>query len=47
MKYWYQKPHQLLSEYVRTVLILEGSSEPDPEKLPLFTNDMPALFYRT
>ena len=47
MKYWYQKPHQLLSEYVRTILILEGFSEPDPEKLPLFTNGMPALFCRT
>ena len=47
MKYWYQKPHQLLSEYVRTVLTLEGFSEPDPKKLPLFTNGMPALFCRT
>ena len=47
MKYWYQKPHKLLSEYIRTVLILEGFSEPDPKKLPLFTNGMPALFCRT
>ena len=47
MKYWYQKPNPLLSEYIRTVLILEGFSEPDPEKLPLFTNGMPALFCRT
>ena len=46
MKHWYQKPHQLLSEYVRTVLILEGFSESTSESLPLFTNGMPALFYR-
>ena len=47
MKYWYQKPHSLLSEYVRTVLILEGFSEPDADQLPLVTNGMPALFYKT
>jgi len=47
MKYWYQKRHQLLSEYVRTVLILEGFSEPDTEQLPLVTTGMPALFCRT
>jgi AraC-like DNA-binding protein len=43
MKYWYQKPHQLLSEYVRTVLILEGFSKSQSVQLPLFTNGMPAL----
>jgi AraC-like DNA-binding protein len=47
MKYWYQKPNQSLSEYVRTVLILEGFSQPDPAQLPLFTNGMPALLCRT
>lgn len=47
MKYWYQKAHQLLSAYVRTVLILEGFSESDPPALPLFTNGMPALLCRT
>ena len=47
MKYWYQKPHQLLSEYVRTVLILEGFSQPATEQLPLVTNGMPALLCRT
>jgi len=47
MKYWYQKPNQLLSEYVRTVLILEGFSQPDAEQLPLVTNGMPALLYQT
>lgn len=47
MKSWYQKPNQLLSEYVRTVLILEGFSQPDAEQLPLVTNAMPALLCRT
>jgi len=47
MKYWYQKPHQLISEYLRTVLILEGFSESPAALLPLFTNGMPALVCRT
>ena len=47
MKYWYQKPNQLLSEYVRTVLILEGFSQPDAGQLPLVTSGMPALLCRT
>lgn len=47
MKYWYQKPPQLLSDYVRTVLIIEGFSQSDAAKLPLFTNGMPALLCRT
>ncbi|HEX7902985.1 MAG TPA: helix-turn-helix domain-containing protein [Chitinophagaceae bacterium] len=47
MKYWYQKPHQLISAYVRTVLILEGLSQPGAVELPLFTNGMPALLCRT
>ena len=47
MKYWYQKPHPLLSEYIRTVLILEGFSASNAEQLPLVTNGMPALLCRT
>lgn len=46
MQYRYQKPHQLLSEYVRTVLIVEGIAGPD-NKLPLFTNGMPAVLCGT
>jgi len=46
MNYTYHKPNPLLAEYVRTVLILEGSSAPDPHRLPLFTNGMPALLCR-
>lgn len=47
MKYWYQKPHSLLSEYLRTVLILEGFSEPGSDKLPILTNGVPSLLCRT
>jgi AraC-like DNA-binding protein len=43
MKYWYQRPHELISEYVRTVLILEGSSPSATSGLPLVTNGMQAL----
>ena len=47
MQYRYQKPHQLLSEYVRTVLIVEGVIQTDHNKLPLFTNGMPAFLCST
>lgn len=47
MKYRYQKPDPLIADYVRTVLILEGSSHAEANKQPLFTNGMPALFCRT
>ena len=47
MKHWYQKPNQLIAGYIRTVLILEGSSEPVNSNLPAFTNGIPALFCKT
>ena len=47
MKHWYQKPNQLIAGYIRTVLILEGSSEPANNDLPVFTNGMSALFCKT
>ena len=47
MNHWYQTPNHLLSGYIRTVLILEGFSQPAPGNLPLFTNGMPALFCKT
>lgn len=47
MKYWYQKPHESIAAYVRTVLVLEGSSFPDTTQQPIFTNGMPALLCRT
>jgi AraC-like DNA-binding protein len=47
MKYSYQKPHQQLQDYVRTVLILESISYPVTNKLPLVTEGMPVLLCRT
>lgn len=47
MNYWYQKPSSLLSECVRTVVILEGFSESATSKLPLFTNGIPVFICRT
>jgi AraC-like DNA-binding protein len=47
MKYWYEKPNKLLTEFVRTVLIMEGFSKSDSNNLPVFTNGMPALFCKT
>lgn len=47
MKHWYQKPHSLLADHIRTVLILEGFSYADTNDLPLFTNGMPALLYQS
>ena len=47
MKYWYQKPHQSIAEYIRTVLILEGCSSSYTMQQPIFTNGMPALLCRT
>lgn len=44
MKYWYQSPNKSISEYVRTVLILEGFSQSASSDSPLVTNGMPALF---
>lgn len=43
MKHWYQKPHPATSAYVRTVLVMEGDSQPDTRALPLFTNGMPTM----
>jgi len=47
MQYRYLKPHPLLSQYVKTVLIAEGFEKGDDNRLPLFTNGMPALLLRT
>ena len=47
MKHWYQQPHKLIADYVRTVLILEGFSESDTADLPIFTNGMSAFFCKT
>jgi AraC-like DNA-binding protein len=47
MKHWYQRPPQSMTDYVRTILILEGFSQPNPEEKPLFTNGMPCLYCLT
>lgn len=47
MNHWYKTPNHLISGYIRTVLVLEGCAQPDPDNLPLFTNGMPALFCKT
>ncbi len=47
MKYWYQPPHSSISDYVRTVLVVEGFSHSDADKQPLFTNGMPVFLCRT
>jgi AraC-like DNA-binding protein len=47
MSHEYHKPNELLTEYVRTVLIIEGCSEADSNNLPIVTNGMPTLFCKT
>lgn len=47
MNHQYAKPNKKLSEYVRTVLIMEGFSKPAADSLPIFTNGLPALFCKT
>ena len=47
MKHWYSKPNELLKEYVRTVLFIEGYAKTNSDGLPIFTNGMPALFCKT
>jgi AraC-like DNA-binding protein len=47
MKYWYQRPQESMAAYVRTILIMDGSSVSEAPGLPLVTNGMPALFCRT
>lgn len=46
MKHWYQKVKPELSEYVRSVLVLENVPNPEVSNLPLFTQGMPALLCR-
>jgi len=47
MKHRYQKPHDSLSDYVRTVLIMDGALPADPTSQPLVTNGMSALFFKS
>jgi AraC-like DNA-binding protein len=47
MKHRYAKPNKTLTEYVRTVLIMEGFSKTDSNDLPVWTNGIPTLFCKT
>lgn len=47
MKHWYAKPNKLLTEYVRTILIIEGFTQTNSDSLPIFTNGMPTLFCKS
>jgi AraC-like DNA-binding protein len=47
MKYSYHKPDPLLSSFIQTVLVVNGSPRFKASDLPLFSNGMPALFYQT
>jgi len=47
MKHWYHKINPLLALYVKTVLVIEGFSEDNSNALPIFTNGMSALLYRS
>lgn len=47
MQHRYEIPHEQLTEYVRTILIIEGFSKPDSNQLPVFTNGMSLLFCKT
>jgi AraC-like DNA-binding protein len=43
MKYGYHKPHNLLTEFVRTVLVMDGSAVTEADSPPIFTNGMSTL----
>jgi AraC-like DNA-binding protein len=47
MKYSYHKPDPLLTSFIQTVLVINGSLRFKASDLPLFSNGMPALFYQT
>ena len=46
MKHWYQQPHRSLSNYVRSVLAIDGAMDAENDGKALVTNGMPALFFR-
>ncbi|MES2681484.1 MAG: AraC family transcriptional regulator [Bacteroidota bacterium] len=47
MNHYYEKPNQLLTGFVRTILIMEGFSKNEGNNLPVFTNGLPTLFCKT
>ena len=44
MRYWYQKPHHKLSDYVRTVLVADMLADDADPNVPFFVAGMPAVF---
>lgn len=47
MKYSYHRPIPKITEFVRTILVLDNHSAQKRSELPLFTNGMPALLYKS
>ncbi|RYY14828.1 MAG: AraC family transcriptional regulator [Chitinophagaceae bacterium] len=47
MIYAYQQSDGLLTDYIQTVLLVNGGVKNVTSDLPLFTNGMPALLYQT
>jgi AraC-like DNA-binding protein len=47
MKYWYEKPDKRLTEFVRTILIMDGFSKSAINNSPVFTNGLPTLICKT
>jgi AraC-like DNA-binding protein len=47
MKYSYHRPDPLLSSFIQTVLVVNGSPRFKATDLPLFSNGMPALLYQS
>lgn len=45
MKFSYQRPNPAISDYVRTVVVVDGAGRLTEPRLPLFTKGMPALVY--
>ena len=43
MRYWYQQPHALLADYVRTVLVADMMADSGDNRVPLVMAGMPAV----
>jgi len=43
MRYWYQPPHALLADYVRTVLVADMLTDSGDNRVPLVVAGMPAV----
>lgn len=43
MNHYYHKPKKEVAGFIRTILVMDGTSETNSTELPIFTNGMPAL----